>query len=58
MKLRIFTALLALVVAGDTWAQSREQVVRIPAAGGVSMVATVMRPPGEDKKPVVVINHG
>jgi len=58
MKLRIFAALLTLVVAGDTWAQTREQVVRIPAASGVSMIATVMRPPGEDKKPVVVINHG
>ena len=32
--------------------------MRIPAAGGVSMIANVMRPPGEDKKPVVVINHG
>jgi len=48
MKLRIFAALLALVIAGETWAQAREQVVRIPAAGGVSMIATVMRPPGED----------
>lgn len=58
MKLRILVALLALVVAGQTWAQTREQTVRIPAAGGVSMVATVMRPPGEDRKPVAVINHG
>jgi dienelactone hydrolase len=58
MRLRIFIAFLALVVAGQAWAQSREQVVRIPAAGGASMVATVVRPPGEDKKPVVVINHG
>ena len=58
MKLRIFAALLALVLAGEASAQAREQVVRIPAAGGVSMIANVMRPPGEDKKPLVVINHG
>src|SRR4029453_18178689 len=58
MKLRILVALLALVMAGETWAQTREQIVKIPAAGGVSMIATVMRPPGEDKKPLVVINHG
>lgn len=58
MKLRIVAALLALLIAGETWAQAREQVVRIPAAGGVSMIANVMRPPGEDRKPLVVINHG
>lgn len=58
MKLRILITLLALVLAGEAFAQTREQVVRIPAAGGVSMIATVMRPPGEDRKPVVVINHG
>lgn len=58
MKPGIVAAVLTLVVAGQSSAQTREQVVRIPVAGGVSMVATVMRPPGEDKKPVVVINHG
>lgn len=58
MKLRILATLLALVVAGETWAQTRERVVRIPTADGVEMVATVLRPPGEDRKPVVVINHG
>ena len=58
MKLRILVALLALVVAGEAAAQSREQIVKIPAAGGVSMIANVMRPPGEDKKPLVIINHG
>ena len=58
MKLRIFAHPAGARRCRRNWAQSREQVVRIPAAGGVSMVATVMRPPGEDKKPVVVINHG
>src|SRR5262245_29025750 len=58
MRLRIFAALLALVLAGEASAQTREQVVRIPAGGDVSMIATVMRPSGEDKKPLVVINHG
>src|SRR5882757_5450559 len=59
MKRRIVTALLALVVAGETSAQTaREQVVRIPGPGGVSMVATVMRPPGEQRRPLAIINHG
>lgn len=58
LKLATATAVLALGIAGQCPAQTREQVVHIPAAGGVSMVATVIRPPGEDKKPVVVINHG
>lgn len=58
VRLRIFAALLALLVAGETRAQAREQVVRIPAAGGVSMIATIMRPPAEGKRPLVVINHG
>jgi len=51
-------ALLALIVAGEASAQTREQIVRIPGPGGSTLVATVMRPPGEDKKPLVVINHG
>jgi dienelactone hydrolase len=58
MTLRMFLTLLALVVAAETWAQPREQVVRIPAADGVSMIATVMRPLGEGKRPLIVINHG
>ncbi|MDP1750682.1 MAG: prolyl oligopeptidase family serine peptidase [Reyranella sp.] len=37
----------------------REQVWRIPAAGGAPlMLATVMRPRGEARSPLVVINHG
>jgi dienelactone hydrolase len=58
MKLRIVATLLALVLAGEAFAQTREQVVRIPATGGVSILATVMRPPGEQRRPLAVINHG
>src|SRR5690349_8938417 len=58
MRPRIFAALLALIVASEASAQTREQVVRIPGPGGATLVTTVMRPPGEDKKPLVVINHG
>jgi len=37
----------------------REQEWRIPAAGGLPlMVATVFRPPGEARSPLVVMNHG
>lgn len=37
----------------------REQVWRVPAAGGTPlMLTTVMRPPGEARSPLVVINHG
>jgi dienelactone hydrolase len=55
--------LLALLVsvcalASQAWAQgAREETVRIPSAG-VSMIATVMRPPVDGKYPLVVINHG
>jgi dienelactone hydrolase len=59
MKLRILVALLALVLAGRASAQvTREQVVRIPATDGTSMIATVMRPAGNERRPLVVINHG
>src|SRR5260370_23048466 len=38
---------------------NREQVWRIPAASGSPlMLTTVMRPAGEAKAPLVVINHG
>lgn len=57
MGLRVFAALLA-VLAGEASAQTREQIVRIPAADGVSMIATVMRPAGNERRPLVVINHG
>ena len=55
---RLFTALIALVIAGETAAQTREEVIRIPTVGRVSMLATVMRPPGEQRRPLAVINHG
>ncbi|MBI2739204.1 MAG: prolyl oligopeptidase family serine peptidase [Rhodospirillales bacterium] len=58
MKWWTVTVLLALVLAGEASAQTREQVIRIPTVGGVSMLATVMRPPGEQRRPLVVINHG
>jgi dienelactone hydrolase len=64
-----FAALVALVVSWSAAAQwpgpqgiaygaLREQAWRIPAADGSSMIATVMRPPGEGARPLVVINHG
>ncbi len=43
---------------GPLAAQDREQVVRLPGPNGSTLVATVMRPPGEAKNPLVVINHG
>jgi dienelactone hydrolase len=40
-------------------ASLREQVWRVPAAGGKQLLlTTVMRPPGEAMAPLVVINHG
>lgn len=58
MEFRTVAALAALLLTSEASAQAREQVVRIPAGDGSSMVATVMRPAGDDRKPVVVINHG
>jgi dienelactone hydrolase len=56
--LRLLYALLAGLIALPAAAQqTREGVVRIPASG-TSLVATVMRPAGDDKRPLVVINHG
>jgi dipeptidyl aminopeptidase/acylaminoacyl peptidase len=43
---------------GIAYGALREQAWRIPAADGSSMIATVMRPPGEGARPLVVINHG
>jgi dienelactone hydrolase len=62
--------LLAIIFASPAFAQARgpqgpesgrmrEQEWRIPAAGGSPlMVATVFRPPGDGRAPLVVINHG
>ncbi|MFI5000471.1 MAG: alpha/beta hydrolase family protein [Reyranellales bacterium] len=44
---------------GAEGAKMREQEWRIPAAGGsLLMDATVFRPPGEARAPLVVMNHG
>ena len=55
-----FVAALACLVSWSAAAQGtqREEIVRIPAAGGAMMVATVLRPPGEGKRPLAIINHG
>jgi dienelactone hydrolase len=54
----LLAAVLALAFAWQASAQqTREDVVRIPVSGA-SLVATVMRPAGEEKRPLVVINHG
>ena len=45
MKLRIVATLLALVVASEASAQTREQVVRIPAAGGKVLRDRLAIPP-------------
>ena len=59
MRLRTISALLALILAGEASAQAtREHVVRIPATDGTSMVATVMRVAGNQRRPLVLINHG
>jgi dienelactone hydrolase len=51
-------AAVALAFVPQAFAQgTREETVRIPAPGA-TMVATVMRPPGEEKRPLVIINHG
>jgi len=63
------TLLLALFVAAPAVAQSagaqgaegsrmREQEWRIPGPGGTLMIATVFRPPGEARAPLMVMNHG
>ncbi|OYZ93508.1 MAG: hypothetical protein B7Y08_16545 [Rhodospirillales bacterium 24-66-33] len=51
-------ALLFFICIGPLAAQDRQQVVRLPGPGGSTLVATVMRPPGEARSPLVVINHG
>lgn len=58
MRLGPIAVLLFFICIGPLAAQNREQVVRIPGPGGSTLVATVMRPPGEARSPLVVINHG
>lgn len=58
MRLGPIAVLLFFICIGPLAAQNHEQVVRIPGPGGSTLVATVMRPPGEARSPLVVINHG
>ena len=58
MKLPIVATLLALFVAGEAAAQSNAETIRIPGPGGASMIAALMRPAGNQPRPLVVINHG
>lgn len=43
---------------GPEGSKMREQEWRIPGPGGVLMDATVFRPPGNAKAPLMVMNHG
>lgn len=58
MRFSPVAVLLFFLCVGPLAAQDREQVVRLPGPNGSTLVATVMRPPGEVKSPLVVINHG
>ncbi|OFX02899.1 MAG: hypothetical protein A3D94_09495 [Alphaproteobacteria bacterium RIFCSPHIGHO2_12_FULL_66_14] len=50
--------LLVFAIIWPAAAQDREQVVRVPGPGGSNLVTRVIRPPGEARHPLVVINHG
>lgn len=58
MRFGPIAVLLFFLCIGPLAAQDRQQVVRLPGPGGSTLVATVMRPPGEARSPLVVINHG
>ncbi|MGQ3299618.1 alpha/beta hydrolase family protein [Reyranella sp.] len=58
MRFGSIAVLLFFICIGPLAAQNREQVVRLPGPDGSTLVATVMRPPGEARSPLVVINHG
>lgn len=58
MRFSPIAVLLFFVCIGPLAAQDREQVVRLPGPNGSTLVATVLRPSGEAKSPLVVINHG
>lgn len=51
---------LAVVLASQAAvAQTfQEETVRVPAAGGASLVTIVKRPPDAARRPLVIINHG
>ena len=55
------TPLAFLIVFAFIWpaaAQEREQLVKLPGPGGATLVANVMRPASDARRPLVVINHG
>ena len=58
MRFGPIAVLLFFICIGPLAAQDRQQVVRVPGPGGSTLVATVIRPPGEARSPLVVINHG
>lgn len=70
MRGTVWAFLAALSFTGDAWAQAlgpqggeigdhREQVWRIPSSDPARpMLTTVFRPPGEQRRPLVIINHG
>ncbi len=58
MRFGPIAVLLFFICIGPLAAQDREQVVRIPGPAGSTLIATVTRPPGEARSPLVVINHG
>ena len=58
MRLGPIAVLLFFICIGPLAAQDRQQVVHLTGPGGSTLVATVMRPPGEARSPLVVINHG
>jgi len=58
MRFGPIAVFLFFLCIGPLAAQDREQVVHVPGPGGSTLVATVMRQPGESRSPMVVINHG
>lgn len=56
MRAPTLLAVLALLLAWPAAAQ--EQIVKVPGPGGASLVVNVMRPAGEARGRLVVINHG
>ncbi len=52
-------ALLLLFIFLFVWpVAAQEQIVKLPGPDGSTLVARVMQPPGEARRPLVVINHG
>jgi dienelactone hydrolase len=54
-----FSPLALLFAFALVWpAVAQEQIVKLPGPGGSTLVANVMRPAGDAKRPLVIINHG